>query len=81
MSKIRPSGHGSIVNWDTGYCYLCEKQFKGRIGLWSHVTRSPMHNKQKKAAIQQKQIEIVQVTPQTDLDSHQKTLDEFILKL
>ena len=47
MSKQRPSGKGQIVNWDTGYCYKCETQYKGRIGLWSHVTRSKKHNKAK----------------------------------
>jgi hypothetical protein len=79
MSKIRPSGHGAIVNWDTGYCYLCKRQFKGRIGLWSHVTKSPFHNKQKKAEIQRKQLESEQANLETNLDTGQKTLDDFLL--
>lgn len=45
--KQRPSGKGTIVNWDTGDCYKCNKRFKGRIGLWVHVTRSKNHNKAK----------------------------------
>ena len=74
----RPSGKGSIVNWDTGYCYLCKKQFKGKIGLWSHVTKSPFHNKQKKTEIQQRQTEIQQASLQIELNPKQKTMDEFI---
>jgi hypothetical protein len=75
----KPSGKGQIVDWDSGYCFKCKKQFKGKIGLWSHVTKSPFHNKQKQAEIQRKQLEPEQVSLQKALDTGQKTMDEFFL--
>lgn len=39
----RPTGKGSIVNWDKSYCYKCEQQFKSPASLQMHLMNSRNH--------------------------------------
>ncbi|MHA1425877.1 MAG: hypothetical protein ACTSQI_07800 [Candidatus Helarchaeota archaeon] len=43
--KKKNSTKKAILNWRTGECYLCNKTFKGYMGLFSHTHRSKEHKK------------------------------------